>query len=445
MTLDISGQIALVAEKWRVASSPEEYVAATRSLQDVLDLIHAHLQGLELARVLDSLTNRFPQRIINNLLWIVQWEQLNGEAVRSLYPQGGWPVDDYLVQIALGRESSRAGDFSQAGKCFLEAVRLRPNEPLSRHWLGLSLANQGHYRQADLWLDSVRRYHLGQAAVVCLDPQRLDAIVDNGGKSYEPENIDGTPASAPDFVVLLSMDGGYFKKYGRRMMLSLHRQNDKADWLVHVHIIHPDQACLDIADELRQEEVPLVLSWGNPELPEKRITGDEIIEHRTLYACTRLLLWPWALEKYNCPVWIVDCDMEAVRPLPPPDPSTDAGFIRFPPSLMPLYQEFFLSAGYIRPTDEGVRFAKAMASYIQHYLDQHLWVWSLDQVAIYCIAAWLEQKGAPLSFSPLPSAMIFTDNWSQVNAGPKSADDHRVIFVNQVGSSAVTNRRTKII
>ncbi|MBI5558989.1 MAG: hypothetical protein HY885_15285 [Deltaproteobacteria bacterium] len=273
----------------------------------------------------------------------------------------------------------------------------------------------------------------------------MNEIVNNASNLFEPEYVDGAPSSPPEYVILLSMDRAYFHKFARRMLLSLQQKMADDDWMVHVHVVNPDQECLQAADELRQAEVPLVMSWDYPLLPKQMASETETIEHRTLYACRRIQLWPWALENYKCPVWIVDCDMEAVRPLPAVDMGTDAGFIRFSSALMPLYQEFFLSSGYIRPTHEGIRFARAMAAYIQHYLDQRLWVWSLDQVAIYCVSAWLEEIGLPFRYFPLSPSMIYTKNWSESHAEASSPDDQRVVFVNQVGSSDVSARRARII
>ena len=437
-----SEQIASLRTLWQNAATEPDYQEATERLQALVDQFYGQFDGLDLARALESLGQQLPHRMVHILQWTVQWEKLGNAAIRACYPQGGWPLNDHLVFICMGREASRQGDFEQAVRCFLEAVRLRPTDPHARHWLGLALANVQRFQEADLWLDSVKQYQLCQAAIVALDPQRLEEIIQENNVFYLPENLDGAPETDPESVVLLSMDGNYFKKYARRFLLSLHEKMTIEDWLVHIHIVHPDQECLDAAQQYRQQGIPLVLSWSYPELPEQKASKTETIEHRTLYACSRLLLWPWALETYNCPVWIVDCDMEMVAPLPAINDNYDAGFIRFPNSLQPLYQEFFLSASYIHPSREGIRFARAMASYIHHFMAKRLWVWGLDQVALYAVWAFFEQIGQPLNYFSLPSSTVYTKNWSE--AHDDSFAREQVVFVNQVGSSSVTSRRSKV-
>ena len=195
---------------------------------------------------------------------------------------------------------------------------------------------------------------------------------------------------------------------------SLARTYPDGAWLLHVHLVNPAPATLDWIRQLQQAGRPVAATSEQcAERPNETTDTRRIIEMRTFFACARFRVLPELLAHYACPLWVIDADMQAQRPIDTLFAETRQATAPRGLGIVPMeslgrcvYEYIWLSLSYYAATPQTLAFTRALARYINHQLADDHWGWGLDQAAFFAVLAWFERHEPTLEVIRLPTACI---------------------------------------
>jgi hypothetical protein len=193
---------------------------------------------------------------------------------------------------------------------------------------------------------------------------------------------------------------------------SLARAYPQGGWQLHIHLINPSPETTDWIVSLRQSGTPLcaTLERMTPRAAETSDTH-RIIETRAYYACARFRILPRLLEQYAQPLWIIDADILALRPIDTllteaGDPTPHIGIIPLGKQAHCLSEYVYAAISYYAPTPMTLRFTRTLARQINHLLACDRWGWGLDQAAIFSVLAWFERHHPDFRAARIPCFFV---------------------------------------
>jgi tetratricopeptide (TPR) repeat protein len=339
----------------------------------------------------------------------------------------------WIAQLALGNTLRRLARLEEAELAYRKAMVQSGKSVFVARRLACLLAVTGRTEEADQHFLACASLGLTPDLVLRMSRDFFNSVLQSSSaiQAKHLPLIGELASTTSELVFLLSCDPGYFRKFAYAAVNSI-RQNCKVEFLVHFHIIDPDEA---IADEIEQLRIALNLRQLNHSY-ENAPPGEPWFK-RTWYACARYLRLPELLRAYQKPIWLLDLDQLVVGDIQtctspaPGAKEADIAVLIGLPSWQEPWEYLWASAVYAAPTPNAMDFVDRAAAYVGHYLDQGQPVWFLDQIALFaafsqakpdCVirslpagAAFLANPDVP---AEPPSGTVF---WSVINSLERNA------------------------
>jgi hypothetical protein len=303
------------------------------------------------------------------------------------------------------------GNLARGERCFRRAAERWPSVGWFSYRLGSLLLTQGRDEEAG------RIFAAGVPMRLTPDLVTDPRILLVGPKHYaalhgalrEPgaSVIDGDPSrNLAAILLFLSCDSTYFRLYGSAAVASA-LANSGVDLACHVHIVNPDSAAVDEQTRIRRRHPDRAVSFSNE---STNLSSRSEAERRVYYACRRFQLLPAILRQAARPVIVADVDQLVVRGLAPiltAVSESDIGLIEFEQRTYasPL-ATISASAVVAQGTDGARRYFDLVAAYVDYCFERNLWVWHLDQAALYAAKLMVEAWGEPVRIRPLDPAIL---------------------------------------
>lgn len=188
------------------------------------------------------------------------------------------------------------------------------------------------------------------------------------------EWLDEPGPQPPALLLLCGCDAAYFRHFAPELRASLARW--RPDLPLHFHIVAPDAEALALMAALAKQGPPAVRFSVERE-PRWR--------HHVYYACDRFLAAPALMDRYDCPVAIIDVDSVLLGDLRAiTDAVADYDFACFETGRTEPASVFQATFTYFSNAPGGRRFLELLARLILLKLDQPPdLTWMLDQAALY--------------------------------------------------------------
>lgn len=327
--------------------------------------------------------------------------------VEAEYPDLDIPVHDLAAWIATGYAMLRQRRFDEALAIFGSLAEALPDNPVIAELHANTLIDTDQDEQADRLYQKLATTHRWPAALIRLADAWFEQL------EREAPALQ-TPASPADnrLIFLLSVDDNYGLRYLPALIDSLDANYGAGKWLLHAHLINPSARLKAQLDERILAGTPLEYSEKALQLPASdTLHNRSVVEARTYYACARFLVLPELLEKFNCPIWVIDSDMLAVGDLRNAVARTltvpfDLAFIHLGDDARCMYEKIFVTLSCFCPTTLGLRFARTLAAYLNAMFRLGHWGWGLDQAAIFCTQKWLRRHHPDLRIAAIDRAII---------------------------------------
>jgi hypothetical protein len=310
-----------------------------------------------------------------------------------------------------GLEAIARGDLARGERYFRCAAERWPSAGWFSYRLGSVLLAQGRYHEAEVIFAAGKPLRLApdlvtDARILRVGPQH-HAALNAAAKRSGDAVIDGGLTRSPAAILLfLSCDSTYFKLYAGAAIASA-LANSAVDLACHIHIVNPDRDAIDVETRIRRRHSGRAVSFSS-EITD--LCHRSETERRVYYACRRFQLLPTILRRAGGLVIVADVDQLVVRGLDPvlmAVGDADVGLIEFGELAYasPL-ATISASAVVARATDGARRYFDLVAAYIAHCFEHDLWVWHLDQAALYASKLMVGLQGEPVRIRLLDPAIL---------------------------------------
>jgi hypothetical protein len=198
--------------------------------------------------------------------------------------------------------------------------------------------------------------------------------------------LDATP------VFLLSCYDIYFKLYGHKILYYFFNEAIKPRF--HCNIVDPSVEIIQLLTNLSAINQNLTFSFFNTDdLIDINVGSFSDLREtkKTLYACSRFLILPEILNKFQAPVLIIDSDsiiqapsvniIENLQKRVNADLSIDKGKFIVGPGV-----DYHADLIYFNFSTFGIRFSETLKSYLLYFLQNGLGFWTLDQCGINAVS-----------------------------------------------------------
>ena len=292
--------------------------------------------------------------------------------------------DDCIGLVALGNALRRDGQGLRAERAYRRALELYPEVSFTLSRLACLCAEQQRLEEADaLFLQAAER-HGGRDAVTRTAPAFLQSLREGPPPAGIRATIqEGAGAAARPLVVYACCDAVYARKFLPTMVRSI-VEDSGLDCAIALHLINPDA-------EAEATVAALAAAHGADRFIVLRETidltplGDNA---KTYYACSRFLVLPDLLIRWQRPVLMLDVDLLAIRDLTPllaTSAQSDLGMMSHALKRLDIWSLLYADVLHIRPTTGALHFLDLTRRYIRHFLDRGLPVWFLDQAALAAV------------------------------------------------------------
>jgi hypothetical protein len=292
--------------------------------------------------------------------------------------------EDCVGLVALGNALRRDGQALRAERAYRRALELYPEVSFTLSRLACLCAEQHRLEEADALFLQAAEKHGGRDAVTRTDPAFLQSL----REAQHPAGIratiqEGAGAAARPLVVYACCDAVYVRKFLPTMVRSI-AEDSGLDCAIALHLVNPDA-------EAEATVAALAAAHGADRFIILRETidlsplGDDA---KTYYACSRFLVLPDLLVRWQRPVLMLDVDLLAIRDLNPllaTSARSDLGMMSHALKRLDIWSLLYADVLHIRPTTGALRFLDLTRRYIRHFLDRGLPVWFLDQAALAAV------------------------------------------------------------
>ncbi|MDR2112515.1 MAG: outer membrane protein assembly factor BamD [Candidatus Accumulibacter sp.] len=407
--------------------------ALAAALDELLERTFRTCRGLERAHLLERIWAAMPYSMrAYGYLRTCCLDARFDDILRS-YPDERVPEDDLAAWIFLAQVALRSGEHGEARNILSILDARHPGNPFVQELLANALIAGGDFATADAIYLRMAEHYAWPAGLIRLSDAHVgqhyaSAEWDDPPERFEwlcrPPRLDATR------LFVIGVDDRYAKRYLPGLLSSLARTYPQDGWRLHIHLINPAPETGDWIAGLRQSGTPLCATVERM-APRATETSDtrRIIETRTYYACARFRILPRLLEQYAQPLWIIDADMLARRPIDTllaeaGDPAPHLGIIPLDGRARArcLYEEYYLSMSYYAPSPATLRFTRTLARQINHLLACDRWGWGLDQAAIFAVVAWFERHHPDFRIARIPRSFV-----SDIDKGHSDAYFHSLV------------------
>lgn len=250
-------------------------------------------------------------------------------------------------------------------------------------WLGEALFRQGRYVRDELCVIDLSSLAFHRAAQALA---KADAA-----PPFEPTGR---------HVVLVSVDGAYFKRYAAAQILNLHALGSAVT--VHYHILNGDDEVDRLIGRLREiiGTMPIVFTretWA--------LRGDAV--DKPYYASSRFLIAPEVMLRHKANV--VVCDADVLFREKPEDivkAARDSDVAHTDYRGEPLCSRYNASFVYFRHSRSGYLTLLMMADFLRTNFDR-CYIWMIDQVALYaCVERAAQLLGSEMTHAAWPDSVL---------------------------------------
>ncbi|MFS2013773.1 tetratricopeptide repeat protein [Azospirillum sp. CT11-132] len=292
--------------------------------------------------------------------------------------------EDCVGLVALGNALRRDGQALRAERAYRRALELYPEVSFTLSRLACLCAEQHRLEEADaLFLQAAER-HGGRDAVTRTNPAFLQALREGPPPAGIRATIqEGAGAGARPLVVYACCDAVYARKFLPTMVRSI-AEDSGLDCAIALHLVNPDA-------EAEATVAALTATHGADRFIILRETIDlsPLSDNaKTYYACSRFLVLPDLLIRWQRPVLMLDVDLLAIRDLNPllaTSAHSDLGMMSHALKRLDIWSLLYADVLHIRPTTGAWHFLDQTRRYIRHFLDRGLPVWFLDQAALAAV------------------------------------------------------------
>ncbi|MBK1838362.1 tetratricopeptide repeat protein [Azospirillum sp. YIM B02556] len=292
--------------------------------------------------------------------------------------------EDCIGLVALGNALRRDGQALRAERAYRRALDLYPEVSFTLSRLACLCAEQHRLEEADaLFLQAAER-HGGRDGITRTAPAFLQALREGPPPAGIRATLaEGTESADRPLVVYASCDAVYACKFLPTMVRSI-VEDSGLDCAIALHLINPDA-------EAEATVAALIAAHGS----DRFIILREAIDlsplgnnAKTYYACSRFLVLPDLLIRWQRPVLMLDVDLLAIRDLNPllaTSAHSDLGMMSHALKRLDIWSLLYADVLHIRPTTGALRFLDLTRRYIRHFLDRAMPVWFLDQAALAAV------------------------------------------------------------
>jgi hypothetical protein len=314
-----------------------------------------------------------------------------------------------------GLTALERGDLATAERCFRQAAERRPDIGWFAYRLGGVLAALGRYDEADAIFAQRHRMRLGpelvtDSSILLVGARHHAALVARRPAAATDAIASAISQTGADALLFLCCDAGYFTRYAAAAIASA-LANGAIEFGCHVHLINPDRAALDEEARIRSRHPGSAISFSRETVD---LAARSETERKVYYSCRRFQLMPALLRQVAGPVIIADIDQLVIRSLEPVLARVadgDVGLIRF--DGLSRYNPLAMisaSALVAGDTTAARAYFDLVCAYVDHCLAADLWVWHLDQAALYgaytMLNAGSPDGAPPVRFSRLDPAIL---------------------------------------
>jgi tetratricopeptide (TPR) repeat protein len=292
--------------------------------------------------------------------------------------------DDCVGLVALGNALRRDGQGLRAERAYRRALERFPEVSFTLSRLACLCAEQHRLEEADALFQQAAERHDGRDAVTRTAPAFLQSLRQGPPATGIRATIqEGAGTTNRPLVVYASCDGGYAVKFLPSMVRSI-LEDSALDCAVAVHLINPDSQAEGVV-------AGLIAHYGADRFIILRETIDLSAmgsNAKTYYACSRFLVLPDLMLRWNRPILMLDVDLLAVRDLNPLlacSSQSDLGMMSHALKRLDIWSLLYADVLHIQPTPGAWRFLDLTRRYIQHFLARGLPYWFLDQAAMAAV------------------------------------------------------------
>lgn len=250
-------------------------------------------------------------------------------------------------------------------------------------WLGEALFRQGKYVRDDLCVIDLSSLAFHRAAQALA---KADAAL--------PLAPTGT------HILLVSVDGAYFKRYAAAQILNLHALGSTVT--IHYHIINGDEEVDRLIGRLRDivGTMPIVFTretWA--------LRGDAI--DKPYFASSRFLIAPEVMLRQKANVIVCDADvLFREKPEDIVKAARDSDVAHTDYRGEPLCSRYNASFIYFRHSPSGYLTLVMIADFLKANFER-CYIWMIDQVALFaCIERAAQLSGSEMSHVVWPDTVL---------------------------------------
>ncbi|MDR1936507.1 MAG: hypothetical protein LBS49_13190 [Candidatus Accumulibacter sp.] len=394
-------------------TNQEPFLAA--ALDELLERTLRMCRGLERSRLIERIWAAMPHSMKAYGYLRSCYLDARFDDIARTYPDERVPEDDLAAWIFLSQAALRSGEHDEA-RGILSILHARhPGNPFVQELLANALIAGGDFEAADAIYRRLEENYVWPAGLIRLSDIHVEQHYVSAQWDDPPERFQWLcrPASHDAaHVFVIGVDDRYARRYLPDLLDSLARVYPPGGWRLHIHLINPVSATRDWIVGLRQSGTPLCATTEHV-APRAAETSDtrRIVETRTYYACARFCVLPRLLEQYARPLWVIDADMLALRPVDTllaeaGDPAPHIGIVPLGARARCLSEYIWLSVSYYSLAPATLRFTRTLARQINHLLACDQWGWGLDQTTFFAVLAWFERHHPDFRVARIPCSLV---------------------------------------
>ena len=419
---DLGTEIATLVAVDHLYRETNQSPAFNAALEELVDRVFYQTVGLTRQRLLTQLWSAIPHSMKAYGLLRSSFLDSSFNDLLLDYPDEQVPEHDLVAWITLAQAALRAGEHAEAQHILSILNAEHPENPFILELLANALIAGGDFATGDALYRQLETDFAWPASLIRVSDQAIESYRNESRWDDPPEQFSwlpfqaGTkvPGTKTGRIFVVGVDDRYAQRYLPGLLESLTRTYPDGAWLLHVHLVNPARATLDWIARLQQAGTPVAAtSEQRPVRPSETRDTRRTVEMRTYYACARFRVLPELLAHYARPLWVIDADMQAQRPIDTLFAETGQaeagkGLVVVPMEARGrcLYEYIWLSLSYYAPTPETLAFTRTLARYINHHLANDHWGWGLDQAAFFAVLAWFERHVPALEVARISSACI---------------------------------------
>lgn len=351
---------------------------------------------------------------------------VSSRRIGQLWGHGGWlshqrnPPDTLteLEAVEIGGKTYRRAleatdrrDLVLAARLFRLIASQYPDVGWFSYRLGGILAAQGRLDEADQIFARGHRMRLAPHLVtdsrILMVGSQHYAALNQHSASNDSCIVPSSPSQSVSATLLfLCCDARYFNMYAAAAIGSALAYGGVA-LACHVHVVNPD-------GEVLAQETNIILRHPGSAITFSHDTTDlssrSEAERKVYYSCRRYQLLPAVLRRASGPIIVADIDQVVVQGLASVISSIDHGDVALimPDGLSRYNPLAMISASALVTRDSpGARaYFDLVGAYIDHCLAHDLWIWHLDQAALFGAYTMLQTNGQPTRFCTLDPTIL---------------------------------------